>query len=189
MRRKFKQKPNTKEERKSNRQLVIDSIEKYPGLRFFELKKQTRLVNGVLQHHLNMHNKVKNIKIEYDNSTPRYYSTSIDSKTSILLKRLRQPTTSKIIKLLLNIECCTFAELVKSIKKSPATISIYKNKLLTDGIIVGDTNNCKNCLDAYNKIKYRLIDSKHTKLMVHKYGKNSLRKTVDNLSDVFLALR
>ena len=175
--------------KKSNRELVINSIEKYPGLRFFELKKQTGLVNGVLQHHLNMHKKLKNIKIEYDNSTPRFYPIEIDAKSSILLKRLRQSTTSKIIKLLLENECCTFAQLVKYVKKSPATVSIYKNKLLADGIIVGNTNECENCLESYNKIKYRLIDAEHTELIVNEYGKNSLRKAVDNLSDVFLALR
>ena len=174
---------------KSNKELVIDSIKKYPGLRFFELKKQTGLVNGVLQHHIEMHKKSKNIKLEYDNSTPRYYSSEIDTETSILLKRLRQPTTSKIIKLLLKNNCCTFSQLVKSIKKSPATVSIYKNKLLADNLIVGDTNECSNCSESYNKIKYRLVDSEHAKLMIHEYGKNSLRKTVDNLSDVFLALR
>ena len=174
---------------KSNKELVIDSIKKYPGLRFFELKKQTGLVNGVLQHHIQMHKKLKNIKLEYDNSTPRYYTTEIDTETSILLKRLRQPTTSKIIKLLLKDNCCTFSQLVKSIKKSPATVSIYKNKLLADNHIVGDTNECANCSESYSKIKYRLVDSEHTKLIVDEYGKNSLRKTADNLSDIFLALR
>ena len=173
----------------SNKELVIDSIKKYPGLRFFELKKQTGLVNGVLQHHLEMHKKFKNIKLEYDNTTPRYYPIEIDNPTSILLKRLRQPTTSKIIKLLLKNECSTFAQLVKSIKKSPATVSIYKNKLLADNLIVGDTNECANCSESYSKIKYRLVDSEHVKLMIHEYGKNSLRKTADNLSDIFLALR
>ena len=175
--------------KKSNKVLVINSIEKYPGLRFFELKKQTGLVNGVLQHHLNMHKKLKNIKIEYDHSTPRFYPIDLDAKTSILLKRLRQNTTSKIIKLLVKNDCCTFAQLVKYIKKSPGTISIYKNKLLSDGIILGNTNECENCLESYNKIKYRLTNSEHTKLIINEYGKNSLRKSVDNLSDVFLALR
>ena len=173
----------------SNKELVIDSIKKYPGLRFFELKKQTGLVNGVLQHHIQMHKKLKNIKLEYDNTTPRYYPIEIDNPTSILLKRLRQPTTSKIIKLLLKNECCTFGQLVKSIKKSPATVSIYKNKLLADNLIVGDTTECANCSESYNKIKYRLIDPQHANLIVQEYGKNSLRKTADNLSDIFLALR
>ena len=173
----------------SNKELVIDSIKKYPGLRFFELKKQTGLVNGVLQHHIEMHKKLKNIKLEYDNTTPRYYLTDIDNKTSVLLKRLRQPTTSKIIKLLLKHDCCTFSQLVKSIKKSPATVSIYKNKLLADSLIVGDTTECNNCSESYNKIKYRLIDPQHTNLIIKEYGKNSLHKTADNLSDIFLALR
>ena len=173
----------------SNKELVIDSIKKYPGLRFFELKKQTGLVNGVLQHHIQMHKKLKNIKLEYDNSTPRYYTTEIDTETSILLKRLRQPTTSKIIKLLLKNECCTFGQLVKSIKKSPATVSIYKNKLLADKLILGDTTECSNCSESYNKIKYRLTDSQHANLIVQEYGKNSLRKTADNLADIFLSLR
>ena len=173
----------------SNKELVIDSIKKYPGLRFFELKKQTGLVNGVLQHHIQMHTKLKNIKLEYDNTTPRYYPVEIDNPTSTLLKRLRQPTTSKIIKLLLKNECSTFGQLVKSIKKSPATVSIYKNKLLVDNIIVGDTTECANCSESYNKIKYRLVDTQHANLIVQEYGKNSLRKTADNLSDIFLSLR
>ena len=173
----------------SNKELVIDSIKKYPGLRFFELKKQTGLVNGVLQHHIQMHAKLKNIKLENDNTTPRYYPAEIDNPTSILLKRLRQPTTSKIIKLLLKNQCCTFSQLTKSIKKSPATVSIYKNKLLEDKIIVGDTNECSNCSESYNKIKYRLVNSDHATLMIHEYGKNSLHKTADNLSDIFLSLR
>ena len=173
----------------SNKELVIDSIKKYPGLRFFELKKQTGLVNGVLQHHIQMHMKSKNIKLEYDNTTPRYYPIEIDNPTSILLKRLRQPTTSKIIKLLLKNECCTFGQLVKFIKKSPATVSIYKNKLLADKLILGDTTECSNCSESYNKIKYRLIDPQHTSFIIKEYGKNSLRKSADNLSDIFLALR
>ena len=180
---------NQKTKQTTNKDLVIDSIKKYPGLRFFELKKQTGLVNGVLQHHIQMLTKSKNIKLEYDNTTPRYYAADIDKQTSILLKRLRQPTTSKIIKLLLKNNCSTFGQLVKSIKKSPATVSIYKNKLLADNLIVGDTSECANCSESYNKIKYRLIDPQHTSFIIKEYGKNSLRKSVDNLSDIFLSLR
>ena len=175
--------------RKPNKQLVLDSVIKYPGLRFFELKKQTKLVNGVLQHHLQMHKKLKNIKLLYDKSTPRYYPADIDDNSSAILKRLRQPTTSKIIKFLLNNKCCTFNQLVKAVKKSPATVSIYKNKLLEDKIIVGNTDECENCLESHSRIKYRLTDVDTTKLLVMEYGKNSLRVTADNLSDIFLSLK
>lgn len=173
----------------SNKQLVINSIKKYPGLRFFELKKQTGLVNGVLQHHIRKNEQNKSIKLVYDNNTPRYYPFDIDNKNSRLLQRLRQPTTSKIIKLLIKKECCTFTQMSKHIKKSPATISIYKKKLLEDNIIIGDTGECKNCTDSFAKIKYRLTDPITIKVLVEQYGKNSLHKTADNLADLFLALR
>ena len=175
--------------KKSNSLLVIDAVKKYPGLRFFELKNQTGLVNGVLQHHIRKNQEKKNIKLVYDNNTPRYYPVSIDNKNSRLLQRLRQPTTSKIIKLLLKKECCTFTQMIKSVKKSPATISIYKKKLLIDDIIIGDTRECKNCKESFAKVKYRLTDPETVKLLVEEYGKNSLRKVSDNLSDLFLAIR
>lgn len=174
---------------KSNSELVIEIIKKYPGLRFFELKKQTGLVNGVLQHHIRKNEERKNIKLVYDNNTPRYYPVDIDNKNSRLLQRLRQPTTSKIIKLLLKKECCTFTEMIKHVKKSPGTISIYKKKLLEDDLIIGDTRDCKNCPESYTKIKYRLADPSSVKLLVEEYGKNSLRKAPDNLADLFIALR
>ena len=44
-------------------------------------------------------------------------------------------------------------------------------------------------LSLKNGMKTSTNPAEYAKLMVHKYGKNSLRKTVDNLSDVFLALR
>ena len=76
---------NQKLKQVSNKDLVINSIKKYPGLRFFELKKQTGLVNGVLQHHLQMHKKLKNIKLEYDNNTPRSVSYTHLTLPTILL--------------------------------------------------------------------------------------------------------
>ena len=61
--------------------------------------------------------------------------------------------------------------------------------LLEDGIIIGDTNPCDNCSESVNKIKYRLIDHKKIRVIVGEYGKTSLMRTADNLSDVFLAIK
>jgi len=38
-------------------------------------------------------------------------------------------------------------------------------------------------------IPFRYSSPKHTNLTIKEYGKNSLRKTADNLSDLSLALR
>ena len=174
----------------SNQEIVKNIVNKHPGLRFHEIKKESKLANGTLQHHLAQLTKANDLKTKYIDTIPRYYIYDLEDKNQIILLRLRQITTSRIIKSLLKNECQTFAQLVKFSKKSPGTVSIYKNMLLEDNIIVGDTNSCKcsNGITA-TRIKYRLVDAEHVRLLVEEYGKSTLKKSADNLADVFLSLK
>ena len=174
----------------SNQEIVKNIVNKHPGLRFHEIKKESKLANGTLQHHLAQLTKANNLKTKYIDTIPRYYIYDLEDKNQIILLRLRQITTSKIIKSLLKNECQTFAQLVKFSKKSPGTVSIYKNMLLADNIIVGDTNSCK-CSKGitYTIIKYRLVDAQQVRMLVEEYGKSTLKKSADNLADVFLSLK
>ena len=174
----------------SNQEIIKSIISKYPGLRFHEIKKETKLANGTLQHHLAQLTKSNSLKTKYIDTIPRYYSYELDDTNQIILLRLRQRTTSRIIKSLLKNECQTFSQLVKFSKKSPGTVSIYKNMLLNDNIIVGDTNSCK-CSKGITvtSIKYRLIDPEKVRALVEEYGATSLKKSADNLADIFLSLR
>ena len=173
----------------SNYENIVSHIVKFPGLRFHELKKEVEIANGTLQHHLSSLAKSGSISIQYDNATPRYFSNELKSGSQIIIKRLSQNTPSKIIKLLLKKECQTFTQLVKYSKKSPGTVSLYKNKMLADKIIVGSTDTCK-CHKKYDmKIKYRLVDPEKVRTLVLEYGKSPLMKSADNLADVFLSLR
>ena len=179
----------TPENMMSNNEKIAAHIIKFPGLRFHELKKEVEIANGTLQHHLSSLVKSGSISVQYDNATPRYFSNEIKSGSQVIIKRLSQNTPSKIIKLLLKKECQTFAQLVKFSKKSPGTVSLYKNKLVADKIIVGSTDACK-CHKKYDmKIKYRLSDPEKVRTLVLEYGKSPLIKSADNLSDVFLSLR
>jgi len=177
------------ENTQSNYENIVSHIIKFPGLRFYQLKKEIGIANGTLQHHLSSLVKSGSIFIQYDNSTPRYFSKKIESDSQVIIKRLSQNTTSKIIRLLLKKECQTFAQLVKYSKKSPGTVSLYKNKLVTDRIIMGSTDNCKCNKKHGMKIKYRLSDPKKVRALVLEYGKSSLSKSADNLADVFLSLK
>ena len=174
----------------SNQEIIKDVISKHPGLRFHEIKKETKLANGTLQHHLGQLEKLNNLKVRYVDTVPRYYTPEIDTSNHVILLRLRQRTTSRIIKSLLKNECQTFGQLVKFSRKSPGTVSIYKNMLLKDNIIVGDTNSC-DCTKgiANTAIKYRLVDPEKVRTLVEEYGKSSLRQSADNLADIFLSLR
>ena len=174
----------------SNQEIIKKIVSTYPGLRFHEIKKETKLANGTLQHHLSQLTKSNNLKTKYIDTIPRYYIYDLEDKNQIILLRLRQITTSRIIKSLLKNECQTFAQLVKFSKKSPGTVSIYKNMLLEDNIIVGDTNSCKcsNGITA-TRIKYRLVEPEQVRMLVEEYGKTPLKKSADNLADIFLSLK
>jgi len=179
----------TPENIQSNYENIVSHIIKFPGLRFYQLKKEIGIANGTLQHHLSSLVKSDSIFIQYDNSTPRYFSKKIESDSQVIIKRLSQNTTSQIIRLLLKKECQTFSQLVKYSKKSPGTVSLYKNKLVSDRIIVGSTDNCKCNKKHSMKIKYRLSDPEKVRTLVLEYGKSPLMKSADNLADVFLSLR
>ena len=173
----------------SNYEIIKSTIVTNPGLRFHEIKKETDLANGTLQHHIGQLLKTKSIKAVYDKSIPRYFETKFDTVSETIIKRLTQKTPSKIIKLLLKKKCQTFSQIVAFAKKSPGTVSIYKNMLLEDGIIVGDTVGCGNFNHSSNGIKYRLNERQKIIDLVEEYGKTPLRKSADNLADVFLAIK
>ena len=174
----------------SNQEIIRDTVFNFPGLRFHEIKTETGIANGTLQHHIGALLKANAIVANYDRSIPRYYSTEINDEGKIIIRRLSQKTTSKIITALLLDECQTFSQLVKYTKKSPGTVSVYKNMLLDDKIIVGDTNSCKRSNGITNTtIKYRLVDPEKVRTLVEEYGKTPLQKSVDNLADVFLSLK
>ena len=173
----------------SNQEIIKNTINKYPGLRSHEIKKETKLANGTLQHHLSRLESTKEISAKYLEKIPRYYTGDIKHTSQIILLRLRQTTTSSIIKSLLKKKCLNFSQLVKESKKSPGTVSIYKNMLLKDSIIVGNTDECPNCPDSAAKIKYRLVDPDAIHTLLDEYGKSSLKKSADNLADIFLSLK
>ena len=172
----------------SNKEKILKTVNKYPGLRFHQIKNQTRIANGTAQHHLEQLVKSNIIKVNYQKQIPRYYSTDVEDHIQVILLRLRQNTTSKIIKSILKNECQTFSQMVEFAKKSPGTVSVYKNMLLKDGIIIGDTNTCKCNRTLNSKIKYRLTDPNTVRLLVEEYGKSSLKRSADNLADIFLSL-
>ena len=179
----------TKRRIKSNRDKIETTVNRYPGLRFHQIKSQTKIANGTVQHHLDQLVKTKRVSVNYQKHVPRYYAHNVVDSNQVILLKLRQNTTSKIIKALLKNECQTFGQMVRFTKKSPGTVSVYKNMLLKDRIIIGDTNSCKcNKSVAESKVKYRLTDSDKVRLLVQEYGKSSLKRSADNLADIFLSL-
>ena len=60
--------------------------------------------------------------------------------------------------------------------------------LLKDRIIVGNTDECNTCPEKAAQIKYKLVDPQKIRALVEEYGKSSLKRSSDNLADIFLSL-
>ena len=101
----------------SNKEKIVKTVNKYPGLRFHQIKTQTKIANGTVQHHLDQLVKSESITVNYQKQIPRYYAYDMEDSTQVILLRLRQNTTSKIIKSILKNECQTFSQIVKFTKK------------------------------------------------------------------------
>ena len=61
----------------SNQEAIKNIIDDFPGLRFHEIKKESSIANGTLQHHISSLEKSGEIAVEYDNSVPRYFSKDV----------------------------------------------------------------------------------------------------------------
>ena len=75
---------------KSNREKIHSTVTKYPGLRFHQIKKQTKIANGTVQHHLDQLVKSDAIVANYQKQIPRYYINDVESNEQVILLRLRQ---------------------------------------------------------------------------------------------------
>ena len=60
----------------------MESVTKYPGLRFHELKKETSIANGTLQHHISKLITDEDIVIvrPNDGMAPKFYNNVLGKK-------------------------------------------------------------------------------------------------------------
>ena len=63
----------------SNQEIIKQTVVDHPGLRFHEIKKETKLANGTLQHHLSKLSNSKSITTKYVEKVPRYYTNDVDA--------------------------------------------------------------------------------------------------------------
>ncbi len=64
----------------SNQEIIRDTVFNFPGLRFHEIRSETGIANGTLQHHIGALLKANAIVANYDRSIPRYYSAEINDE-------------------------------------------------------------------------------------------------------------
>ena len=161
-------------------ELILKTIEKNPGIRYREIMGELGLKNGTLSHHLQKLEGQSVLRVERTPRVARFYPLSVNTAEIPIIKRLRQETPRRILRLLLDLDEVNFSEMFLRIKRSPGTTSRYVTELVDDGIVK----------DRFEKGKrfFSLPDKYTVNKLISKYHPDLMDKTTDNYSDAIESL-
>ena len=110
-------------------------IEQNPGIQFREIMRSSGLKNGVLSHYLGKLEKNGVVKVIREPRQARFYPPQITEDESIAIKALRKQTPRDLLLALIKDDGLEFSQLVREVKKSPSTVSLYLSQLVEDGLV------------------------------------------------------
>jgi DNA-binding MarR family transcriptional regulator len=110
-------------------------IEQNPGIQFRQIMRSSGLKNGVLSHHLGKLEKSGIVKVIRGPRQARFYPPKITEDESIVIKALRKQTPRDLLLALIENDGLEFSQLVKVVKKSPSTVSLYLSQIVKDGLV------------------------------------------------------
>ena len=161
-------------------ELILKTIEKNPGIRYREIMGELGLKNGTLSHHLQKLEQQSVLRVERTPRVARFYPLSVKDEEISIIKRLRQETPRRILRLLLDVDEVNFSEMFLKIKRSPGTTSLYATELVNDGIIKDRFENGKRF--------FSLPDKYTVNKLISKYHPDLMGKTTENYSDIITSL-
>ena len=157
-------------------QKLQELIDTNPGIQFREIMRSSGLKNGVLSHYLKKLEDNGVVRVMRGPRQVRYYSPNITEEESIVIKALRKETPRDLLLALIKDDGLEFTELVKEVKKSPSTVSLYLSKIVADGLVEIKVVELKK---RYH-IKVRgLVDK-----LVEEHRPSSLEKSTSGFEDI-----
>jgi len=159
---------------------IIEVIEKNPGIKFREIMRETGMKNGVLGYYTSKLEKNGTVKVERKSRQTRFFPPGVLDSDILTIKNLRQETPRQILKALLKYEILSFSDLVDSVKKSPATVSLYLTQLTRDGIVESKLINLKK--------HHHIKDVEKITKIIDKYQPDLIERSADRLADTFSSL-
>ena len=157
---------------------IIQFVNDFPGIRYRELLRITRVSNRVLSYHLNLLDNSGKVKVHrINNRTTRYFSHDVSSVESNSIGLLRQSTARKIILYILESGPCGFNDIVTYTKKVPSTVSWHLSRLKDTNIIKVRKQNELN----YYEIK---IDKFTLQKLLNKYKSSFTEQIVDDYTNM-----
>lgn len=160
------------------KELLLVHIDNLPGIRYRELLRLTGLSNGVLAYHLNALEKSSQIRVDRqrENRTTRYYSISIPTQESDILRQLRNNVTREVVKFVLDNDLCTFNEIVEYLGKAASTVSWHLKRLKEGGLI--------SVKYGGEYQLYQIMNRELVSDVISKYKKSLVDNVVDNYTEL-----
>ncbi len=155
-------------------------IEQNPGIQFREIMRSSGLKNGVLSHYLDKLEKSGIIKVERGPRQTRFFSPKITEDESKVIKSLRRQTPRDLLLALVKEDGLEFNQLVKEVRKSPSTVSLYLSQIVNDGLVEIKIDNLKK--RYYIKAR-DLIDK-----LIEDYRPSFIEKPTSGFEDIFNSL-
>ena len=151
-------------------------IEQNPGIQFREIMRSSGLKNGVLSHYLGKLEKRGVVKVIRGPRQARFYPPHISETESTAIKALRKQTPRDLLLALIKEDGLEFSQLVKEVKKSPSTVSLYLSQIVEDGLVTIKFISLKK---RYY-IKERLLIDK----LIEDYNPSLLEKPTSGFEDI-----
>ena len=165
----------------TDRDLQIQQIiEQNPGIQFREIMRTSGLKNGVLSHYLGKLEKNGIIKVIRGPRQVRFFPPRITEDESIVIKALRKQTPRDLLLALITEDGLEFSELVKEVKKSPSTVSLYLSQLVADKLVEIKIVNLKK---RYHIKARELVDK-----LIEDYRPRILEKPTSGFEDIINSL-
>ncbi|MFQ5968945.1 MAG: winged helix-turn-helix transcriptional regulator [Nitrososphaerales archaeon] len=162
------------------RSVLIESIEKFPGIRYRELLRLTNLADGVMSYHIGLLDKKELIKIAKKGRVTRFYPTAMNEYDTIVIGALRVKTARQIVLFVLSNEGVSFNDIVSHAKRAPSTVSWNLKKLRSLGLIQQVQKN--------GHMQYTVNVKDDIIRLLSKYKSSFLDRMVDNFVDVWCEL-
>ena len=151
-------------------------IDDNPGIRFREIMRSSGLKNGVLSYYLKKLESTGVVKVVRSPRQVRFYSPDITEEESIVITALRKQTPRALLLALIKEDGLEFSQLVKEVKKSPSTVSLYLSQIVADGLVEIKVVELKK---RYHIKVRELVDK-----LVEEHRPGSLEKSTSGFEDI-----
>jgi len=155
-------------------------IEQNPGIQFREIMRSSGLKNGVVSHYLRKLEKSGVINVNRGPRQSRFYPLHITEEEAIVIKALRKQTPRDLLLALIMQDGLEFSQLVKEVKKSPSTVSLYLSQLIKDGLIETKGISLKK--------KYHIKATELMDKFIEDYRPTIVEKATSGYEDIFNSL-